>query len=66
MLEKREECPQCGEVKRWLYDAQICATCGHGDRFWNERNKERPNERGCLTECNGLRSQHKRPDVAKV
>lgn len=35
MNEKQEECPLCGEVKRWLYDAQICAACGHGDRHRN-------------------------------
>lgn len=28
-MEKLEECPDCGEVKKWLYDAQICANCGH-------------------------------------
>lgn len=33
MNEKLEECPACGEIKRWLYDAQICAACGHGDRY---------------------------------
>lgn len=37
MLEKSEECPQCGEIKRWLYDAQICAACGHGDRYKESR-----------------------------
>lgn len=30
MIEKLEECPDCGEIKRWLYDAQMCAACGHG------------------------------------
>lgn len=35
--EKLEACPDCGEIKRWLYDAQICATCGHGDRFKQSR-----------------------------
>lgn len=31
MIEKLEECPGCGEVKRWLYDAQMCAACDHGN-----------------------------------
>ena len=31
MLEKSEECPRCSEVRRWLYDAQICAACGYGN-----------------------------------
>ncbi|WP_422366384.1 hypothetical protein [Pelagibius sp.] len=30
--EKEEECPRCGEVKRWLYDAQICAACNYGNK----------------------------------
>jgi hypothetical protein len=33
MREKEEACPSCGEIKRWLYDAQICAACGNGDRY---------------------------------
>lgn len=32
MIEKSEECPRCGEVKRWLYDAQICGECGYPNR----------------------------------
>ena len=31
IIEKREECPRCGEVQRWVYDAQICAACGFGN-----------------------------------
>lgn len=29
MLEKLEQCPDCGEIGQWLYDAQICRICGH-------------------------------------
>jgi hypothetical protein len=39
-LEKLEACPKCGEVKRWLYDAQVCAACGEGDRWAAKRNAE--------------------------
>jgi ribosomal protein L37E len=31
MIEKREECPRCGEVSRWNYDGQICAACDFGN-----------------------------------
>lgn len=31
-IEKAEECPRCSEVKRWLYDAQICAACNYGNK----------------------------------
>jgi hypothetical protein len=41
MIEKREECPSCGEFKRWLYDAQICAACCHGDRYAANRKEKR-------------------------
>lgn len=27
MIEKSEECPRCGEVRKWLYDVQICVQC---------------------------------------
>jgi hypothetical protein len=40
MHEKEEACPTCGEIKRWLYDAQICAACGHGDRYAASRKKQ--------------------------
>lgn len=29
MLEKLEQCPDCGDLGLWLYDAQICRVCGH-------------------------------------
>jgi hypothetical protein len=31
MLEKLEACPVCDEVRRWLYDSQLCCACGYGD-----------------------------------
>lgn len=40
MIEKSEECPACGEIRRWLYDAQICAACGHGDRYREQRQQK--------------------------
>jgi hypothetical protein len=39
-LEKLEACPKCGEVRRWLYDAQICAACGEGDRWAAKRSAD--------------------------
>lgn len=29
MMEKAEECPRCGEVARWRYNAQQCDACGY-------------------------------------
>lgn len=31
MIDKREECPRCGEVKQWAYDIQICGACDFGN-----------------------------------
>ena len=40
-IEKLEECPRCGEVKKWLYDAQICGACDYGNRIAPSKHRER-------------------------
>jgi Zn ribbon nucleic-acid-binding protein len=69
MVEKCEECPSCGEIKRWLYDAQICATCGYGDRYAKKRAQDTESEnerlRAALEWYAGDGSTYDRIDVGQ-
>lgn len=31
MSEKSEQCPECAEVKEWIYDSQQCKACGYNE-----------------------------------
>lgn len=70
-IEKLEECPRCGEVKRWKYDAQICAVCDYGNRPIKESHRERAvmaiaNE-FCVTELtDGFCAPERSPDCKCV
>lgn len=40
--EKAENCPDCGESgEAWLYDFQVCKSCGHGSALY-QLGKSRP------------------------
>lgn len=53
MLEKAGECPRCGEIKRWLYDAQICAACDYGNAMPATKHRDRALDRegGAVMQC---------------
>jgi predicted nucleic acid-binding Zn-ribbon protein len=48
VIEKLEQCPKCGEVKRWLYDAQLCATCGESEFDRLKKQKDALQDRNCF------------------